>query len=297
MEWTPPATEFGIEVPKSRVGHTQRRSPYGAYAGGGGPGKEVAGSGVVEGAREGVKQLRLKREGVLEYFAQLPPATVVMEACGSAHYWARELEKLGHRAVLLPAQHVRPYVLRDKTDRTDTRGLLEAYRNEAIRPVPIKTPTQQLLGGIHRLRSGWLAERTARINSVRGLLREQGIVIRVGARHAVPEAWAAIEDADSAIPDALRPLLAEACREIRELEGRIGACGRQLEALGKQPPTGEQLRPVPGVGLLIATALVAFVGDPRRFRSGRQFGAYLGLPPKEHSSGSKRRLGRISKRG
>ena len=103
------------------------------------------------------KELRLKRERVLPFFAQQPPATVVMEACGSAHYWGREIEKLGHRVVLLPAHHVRPYVLRNKTDRTDTRGLLEAYRNEAIRPVPIKTPTQQLLGGLHRLRSAWLS--------------------------------------------------------------------------------------------------------------------------------------------
>jgi transposase len=132
---------------------------------------------------------------------------------------------------------------------------------------------------------------------VRGLLREHGIVIAVGARHAVPEAWAAIEDADSAIPDALRPFLAEACQEIRELERRMEACERQLAALAKQLPTVEQLLTVPGIGLLSATALIAFVGDPRRFRSGRRFAAYLGLTPKERSSGGIRRLGRISKRG
>ena len=243
------------------------------------------------------RRLRLRRDGFLIFFAQLPPATVIMEACGSAHFWAREIQKLGHEVVLLPPQHVRPYVLRDKTDRTDTKGLLEAYRNDDIRPVPVKSPTQQLLGSLHRLRSAWLAERTARINALRGLLREQGIVIPLGARHAVPLAWAAIEDADSEIPDALRPFLAEVCVEIRELERRIQSCETQLEALAQQLPAVKRLLSVPGVGLLIATALVAFVGDPRRFRSARHFASYLGLTPRERSSGSTRRLGRISKRG
>jgi transposase len=243
------------------------------------------------------RRLRRRRDSFLGFFAQLAPATVVMEACGSAHFWAREIQKLGHEAVLLPPQHVRPYVLRNKTDSTDAKGLLEAYRNDDIRPVPIKTPTQQLLGSLHRLRSAWLAERTARINTLRGLLREQGIVIPVGARHAVPLAWAAIEDADSVLPDALRPFLAEVCTEIRDLERRILSCETQLEALAQQLPAVKRLLSVPGVGLLIATALVAFVGDPRRFRSARHFASYLGLVPKERSSGSTRRLGRISKRG
>jgi transposase len=243
------------------------------------------------------RRLRRRRDGFLSFFAQLPPATVVMEACGSAHFWAREIQKLGHEPVLLPPQHVRPYVLRNKTDATDAKGLLEAYRNDDIRPVPIKTPTQQLLGSLHRLRSAWLAERTARINTLRGLLREQGIVIPLGARHAVPLAWAAIEDADSALPDALRPFLAEVCHEIRDLERRIQSCQSQLEALAQQLPAVKRLLTVPGIGLLSATALVAFVGDPRRFRSARHFASYLGLVPKERSSGSTRRLGRISKRG
>lgn len=240
---------------------------------------------------------RLVRDKVLPFFAQLPPATVIMEACGSAHYWAREIERLGHQVVLLPAQHVRPYVLRDKTDRTDTKGLLEAYRNDDIRPVPIKSPQQQLLSSLHRLRSGWLAERTARINTLRGLLREQGIFIPVGAEYAVPQTWAAIEDAESRIPDALRPFLAEVCQEIRELERRIEACELQLQALAQQIPAVKRLLTIPGVGLLIATAIVAFVGDLQRFPSARHFASYLGLTPRERSSGSTRRLGRISKRG
>lgn len=248
-------------------------------------------AGQVAGSR------RLSRGKFLEFFAQLPEATVVMEACGSAHYWAREIQKLGHRVALLPPQHVNPYVLRDKTDKNDTKGLLEAYRNDSIRHVPVKTPQQQLLGSLHRLRSGWLAERTARINTLRGLLREQGIFIPIGARHVVPQVWAELEDAEAPIADALRPFLAEVCQEIRDLERRIDACEKQLAALTQQTPAVKRLLTIPGVGLITATALVAFVGDPRRFPSARHFASYLGLTPRERSSGSVRRLGRISKRG
>jgi transposase len=240
---------------------------------------------------------RPTREKFLEFFAQLPEATVIMEACGSAHYWARQIERLGHRVILLPPQYVRPYVLRNKTDRADTKGLFEAYRNEDIHPVPIKSPQQQLLSSLHRLRAGWLSERTDRLNTLRGLLREQGIFIPVGAEQVVPKTWAALEDADSALPDALRPFLAEVCHEIGELERRIHLCERRLEALAEQIPAVNRLLSVPGIGLLIATALVAFVGDIQRFPTARHFASYLGLTPKERSSGSIRRLGRISKRG
>jgi transposase len=243
------------------------------------------------------KRLRLGRAKFLPFFAQCPKAVVVMEACGSAQFWAREIEKLGHRVVLLPAQHTRPYVLRDKNDRADTVGLLEAYRNEAIRPVPLKTKQQQILGSLHRLRTAWLSSRTARVNTLRGLLREQGIFIPEGVRHVVPQVWALLEDADSTIGDALRPMLAEVVGEIRELERRVKACERQLQTLARETPTVERLMTIPGVGLLTATALVAFVGDVRRFPSARHFASYVGLVPREHSSGLKRRLGRISKRG
>ncbi len=153
------------------------------------------------------------------------------------------------------------------------------------------------LASLHRLRSGWLAERTARINTLRGLLREFGIIIPLGAQHAVPTAWAQLEDAESEIPDPLRPALAEVCHEIRDLERRIKMLEHQLAALAPQTPAVAQLMTIPGVGLLIATALVAFVGDIQRFPSARHFASYLGLTPSERSSGLKRRLGAISKRG
>jgi transposase len=143
---------------------------------------------------------RPRRGQFLEFFAQQPAATVVMEACGSAHYWARRIEQLGHRVILLPPHQVRPYVKRNKTDRTDAKGILEASRNEDIRPVPIKTVPQQVLTSLHRLRQGWMSERTARLNAVRGLLRELGVFIPVGAEEVLPAVWALIEDADSDLP-------------------------------------------------------------------------------------------------
>jgi len=240
---------------------------------------------------------RLPRGQFLAFMAQQPEATVVMEACGSAHHWGRKIQGLGHRIVLLPPHHVRPYIRRNKTDRTDAKGILEASRNEEIRPVPVKTVGQQVLTSLHRLRSGWMTERTARLNALRGLLRELGVFIPMGAREVVPAVWSLIEDADSDLPEALRPIFAEACREIREIETRIKQVECQLEVTAEQLPAVEYLRTIPGVGLLIATAFVAFIGDIRRFPSGRHFASYLGLTPREYSSGLKRHLGRISKRG
>ncbi len=244
-----------------------------------------------------VERARLSRSKFLAFFVRRPPATVIMEACASAHYWGRELGRRGHRVVLLPPHQVRPYVQRNKTDRTDAKGLLEAYRNEDIRPVPVKSVDQQMLASLHRLRSAWLAQRTAHINTLRGLLREFGLVIPVGAAHVVPRTRAFIADADSPLPAPLRLAFAELCEELRGLEARIVRIEHQLAALARQFPTVERLRSIPGVGLLISTALVAIVGDAHRFPSGRHFASYLGLTPREHSSGMRRHLGAISKRG
>jgi transposase len=243
------------------------------------------------------RRARLPRGQVMEFFAQQPAAAVVMEACGSAHFWGRQFQRLGHQVVLLPPHHVRPYVRCNKSDRTDAKGILEAYRNADIKPVPVKSVAQHGLTSLHRLRSGWIHERTARINALRGLLRELGIFIPVGPRNVVPVVWAQVEDADSGLPDSLRPVFAAACQEIRDIEARIKLAERQLEALAQQLPTVAHLLSIPGIGLLTATALVAFIGDIRRFPSGRHLASYLGLTPREYSSGLKRYLGRISKRG
>jgi len=243
------------------------------------------------------KTRRLRRSQLPIFFAQLPSSVVVMEACGTSNFWGRKFEEMGHEVVVLPPSQVHPYVCRNKTDSADAKALLEAYRNEAIRPVPLKSIGQQTMAALHRFRAGWMAERTARINGLRGVLRELGEVIPTGAQRVVPMATMLIQDADSVIPDGLRSTLWEVCCEIRDLEKRIRDVERQLEALGKQHPAYRRLRTIPGVGLLTATALLAFVGDVRRFTTGRHFASYLGLTPNEFSSGLKRRLGRISKRG
>jgi transposase len=240
---------------------------------------------------------RLTRGQFSHFLAEQAPATIVMEACGTAHFWGRQAESFGHRVVLLPPHAVRPYVLRNKTDGADARALLEAVRNDALRSVPIKTVDQHVLAALHRMRSGWMATRTARLNAIRGLLRELGITIPVGATRVVPAVHALGAQSELALPAPLRLVLREAATEIGELEKRMRAIEHSLETLASKSALVARLRTVPGVGLLTATALVAFVGDAARFPSGRHFASYLGLTPRESSSGLKRKLGRISKRG
>jgi transposase len=239
---------------------------------------------------------RLTRERFLTFFAQQPHATIVLEACGSAHYWARQLQPLGHTVRLLPAHDVRPYVRRNKTDRTDAKGLLEAHRNAEIHAVPVKTLEHQAIASLHRVRSTWLATRTARLNTLRGLLREFGVFIPVGAHRVVPRVRELLDE-QAVIPTALHPMLAAACDEIAALETNMRAVERQLVAVAAQIADIGLLQSVPGVGVITATALVALVTDIRRFPSGRHFASFLGLTPREDSSGTRRRLGAISKQG
>ena len=240
---------------------------------------------------------RLRRAAFLAFFKEMPKVMVVMEACGSAHYWARQLEALGHNVRLLPPHQVRPYVTRNKTDRTDAKGILEAFRNQDIYPVPVKSVPQQALCAIHRFRSGWLAARTAQVNTVRGLLREFGFIIPEGIEKVLPAVHLLIEDADAAIPDELRLTLAVACDHVEALGRQIKGADRQLEALAENIPQIQRIFSIPGIGLITATALFAFVGDVARFPSARHFASYLGLTPRERSSGNRRNLGGISKRG
>ena len=241
---------------------------------------------------------RVSRKKFLRFFAQRESSRVLLEACGSAHFWAEELQKLGHEVVLLPPHLVRPYRRRHKkTDRTDAKALLEADRNEEIDPVPIKTVEQRSVTALHRLRSAWMETRTARINGVRGLLREHGHFIPQGSKNVVPRVRELIADAENDLPDPMRLALAEACQEIRDLEQRSATVCKQLEALAKTMPAVEHLLSVPGIGPLTATAMVALVGEIHRFPSARHFGSYLGLTPRVHATGTSRHLGRISKQG
>ncbi len=238
---------------------------------------------------------RLPRSRMLEFFAQQPAASVVMEACGSAHYWARQLGELGHHVTLLPAQHVRKYRIGNKTDRADCEALLEAARRHSLRAVPTKSVDHQAIATLHRVRSGWLATRTARLNALRGALREFGLTVPQGARRVLPAVRDAV--ASRTVPEALQQALLDLCAEVRELELRIKALECQLDALAEQLPVVARLRTIPGIGPLSSTALLTVWGDAHRFPSARHAASFLGLTPREHSSGERRRLGAISKRG
>ena len=236
---------------------------------------------------------RLSRTKLMEWLGTREASVVVMEACSSAHFLGRSALGMGHEVKLLPPHRIRPYVTGSKTDRTDTKGILEAYRNEEIRAIPVKTPEQQATMGLHRLRQGWMRSRNRRLNSLRGLLREYGKTIPQGARRVVPAVYEAMES----LPPRLCGPLQRACEEIRLLEESIREVDQELCRSAKDDPICARLMTIPGVGPMIATTMVAEVHDATRFPSGRHLASYLGLVPREHSSGSVRRLGRITKQG
>jgi transposase len=222
---------------------------------------------------------------------------VLMEACATAHHWARTLRARGIEVRLLPAKYVRAYVRRNKTDAADALALLEAARGCDITPVAVKSVEQQALQGLHRLRSGWMATRTRRINALRGLCREFGMEVSVGAARGLAQIARLLADEHSAIPAMLRAPMRLALEEIRLMEARIESVERELATLARESDACQALASVPGIGVLTSTAMVAAVGDPRSFDSGRRYASFFGLTPREHSSGNTRHLGRISKRG
>jgi len=245
-----------------------------------------------------VERKRLTRPQFERFIDGLTPETeVVMEACGTAHYWGRRCQARQLRVRLLPGQYVRPYVRRNKTDRTDTEAVLEANRCSGVNPVPVKTVDQQTLQVLHRVRTQWQAARTARINAMRGILREFGFPIGVGARRALRRIPALLEDATIALPDLVRHTVSGLLQEVRDLEDRIAATDQQLMRVVREHPVARRLHQIPGVGVITATALVGAVGNIHAFRRGRHFASWLGLTPRESSSGSRRHLGGISKRG
>jgi len=253
---------------------------------------------VADGGWQVRESHRLTRTQFERWFANRAVDLVVMEACGSAHHWARWLNGLGIEAHLLPAAYVRAYVKRNKTDAADAVALLEAARCAEIVPVRVKSIEQQALQGLHRTRSLWMSTRTSRINALRGFCREFGIVIAQGARLGVEQISRALADPHAALPALIRGTMTLLVGEIRLLEVRIAQLERELAALARQSPACTTLLSIPGVGLLTATAMVAATsGQVSHFRDARHFASWFGLTPKEHSSGGARRLGRISKRG
>lgn len=252
---------------------------------------------VADGQWKLVGRARLTRGQFERWFHNRAVQLVVMEACASAHYWARTLRAGGIEVRLLPAKYVRAYVKRNKTDAADALALLEAARGSDITPVAVKSVEQQALQALHRLRSGWMSTRTRRINSLRGFCREFGMDVSVGAARGLAQIARLLAEEHSAIPAMLRTPMRLALEEIQLMEARIEALERELATIARQSEPCQALATIPGIGLLTSTAMVAAVGDPRSFASARHYASFFGLTPREYSSGDSRYLGRISKRG
>jgi transposase len=244
-----------------------------------------------------VVRKQLRRSKVLMFFAQLKPCLIGMEACAGAHYWARELKAHGHEVKLIAPQFVKPYVKADKTDAADAEAICEAVARPNMRFVPVKNAEQQCVLSIHRARAGFVKARTAQANQIRGLLGEYGIVLVQGISHlrrGIPEI---LEDGERDLPALFRQLLLRLYQHLRELDSQVEELEMQIKAWHRDNEDSRRLAKIPGVGALTATALVASIGEAKNFKNGRQLAAWLGLVPRQHSSGGKTRLQGISKRG
>ena len=240
---------------------------------------------------------QLKRRYVLTFFAKLQPCLVGIEACASSHYWARALQALGHRVRLMPPAYVKPYVKRQKNDATDVEAICEAVTRPNMRFVEIKTVEQQSCLVLHRARHLFIRQQTSVINAIRAHLAEFGIVAPVG-RNGVEQLLRIVADTrDDRIPEVARACLAALGTQLQALKAQILEFDRRIRAWHRSNEASKRLDEIPGVGPALATALVASIADPKAFRSGRDFSAWIGLVPKQHSSGGKDRLGSISKQG
>jgi len=244
-----------------------------------------------------VVRRQLKRRQVLAFFEKLPPCLVGLEACGSSHHWSRELQALGHTVRLMPPAYVKPYVKRQKNDAADAEAICEAVTRANMRFVATKTPEQQSCLMLHRTRHLFIRQQTAVINAIRAHLAEFGVVAPVG-RKGVEELLKIVADAcDERVPEIARTCVAALGAQLRMLKAQILAFDRRIMAWHRSNAASKRLDAIPGVGPALATALVACVADPRAFRSGRDFSAWIGLVPKQRSSGGKDKLGAISKQG
>lgn len=238
---------------------------------------------------------KLARGKVLDFFSRLPSCLVGLEACGSAHHWARELIKLGHRARLMPARYVRAYVKTNKHDAADAEACWEAVQRPGMRFVPVKSVEQQGLLMLHRTRDLLIRQRTGAVNALRGHLGELGIVTGKGKANA--RELMSLVDVDERIPQSARSALSILVDQIEDLELHIESYEKMILASAKDNEVCRRLMKVAGIGPFAATALAASVDHPQQFASARHFAAWLGLVPKQHSTGGKERLGGISKRG
>jgi len=239
----------------------------------------------------------LKRSQVLSFFVNVPPCLIGLEACGSAHHWARKLERLGHTVKLMAPQFVKPYVKTNKNDAADAEAICEAVSRPNMRFVPIKNGEQQAVLALHRARQGFVRARTAQANQIRGLLAEYGIVIPQGICHITKRLPGILEDGESDLPGMFRQLLQRLGEHLKELDRQVGELELQIQLWHRQHDASCKLAQIPGIGPITASALVASIGDAKSFANGRQLAAWLGLVPRQHSSGGKSMLLGISKRG
>ena len=239
----------------------------------------------------------IKRKKLLGFFEALPPCVIGMEACGSAHYWGRELRKLGHDARLMPASYVKPYVKRGKTDAVDAEAICEAVRRPTMRFVEVKSEDQQALLSVHRSRDLVVRQRTQVANMIRSLLREFGHVLPTGIEALTAFAKKHLDGEHPDMPELANGILGTQCYQLLGLNERIAGYTRLIEQHALLDANARRLMRMPGIGPITASALVATIGDAKQFRTGRDLAAWLGLTPLNKSSGGKERLGKITKKG
>jgi transposase len=244
-----------------------------------------------------VLRRQLRREQMAEFFVRLSPCLIGMEACGSAHHWARMLQAQGHSVRLIASQFVKPYVKSNKNDAADAEAICEAVVRPSMRFVPVKSVEQQSVLALHRARQGFVKARTAQANQIRGLLAEFGLVVPRGLWNVHQRVPALLERAADALPLALRHLIERLLVHLRELDRQVAELESQIQAWHRSSEMSRRLEKIPGIGPLTASALVASIADARSFHSGRQLAAWLGLVPRQSSSGGKPQLLGMSKRG
>jgi transposase len=244
----------------------------------------------IDAAGAVVIRRQLKRRYVLAFFEKLPSCLIGIEACATSHYWSRELQALGHSVRLIPPAYVRPYVKRQKNDSTDAEAICEAVARPNMRFVPTKTIEQQSGLVLHRTRSLFIRQQTSVINAIRGHLAEFGIVAPVGRNGLETLLSMAASEDDTCLPELVRASIEALTLQLRALKAQILEFDRKILQWHRSNELSKRLDDIPGVGPALATALVASIADPKSFRSGRDFSAWIGLVPKQHSSGGKPRL-------
>ena len=251
----------------------------------------------IDEAGEVVVRRSLRRRQVIGFFGKLEPCLIGIEACGTSHFWARELRTLGHEVKLMPPAYVKAYVKRGKTDAADAEAICEAVRRPTMRFVAIKSAEQQSVVGLHRTRDLLVGQRTQLVNMIRAQLAEFGIVLAKGIQHALRLVDELVEGVVPDIPALACRIVITLAEQVRELQARIAMLEGEIKTWFGGNELAKRLETIPGVGVITASALAASVTDPHRFTSARQFAASLGLTPQADSSGGRERMGRISKMG